>query len=566
MTEIWLAILVPIAAALGLAVSPARHARSWALAGTLASLAILTDIAWQFPAWKTGTYFPSTDAVPWIAGAGIGLSVGFDTVGLLMALLTALLMPLCILSSYSSITERVREYYGWFLVLGSSIILAFAARDAILFYIGYEFTLVPMTIIIAVYGGTERRIAAIKMFLYTFLGSMFMLAALLYVGWEHRLATGAWNFDIDALIATSVRLPSSTQYWLFAALMIGFAVKVPLFPLHTWLPLAHDQAPTAGSVILAASMLKLGTYGNYRFALPMAPAGGVELMSVVAILSIIAILYASLICWVQTDAKKLIAYSSVAHLGLCMLGLFSLNPVGVEGAVFYMVNHGVSTGALFLCIGMFYERYHTKDTEVLGGLARRMPVWACFMVFFTLASIGLPGLNGFIGEFLCLGGTFIAEHDGQSGYPGVLGPWYAVVAGLGLILAAMYLLILLGKIVWGPLREPHDEHAAHAAHAEHAGHGHHATASALGADLNLREIVTLAPLAIACLWIGFQPKPMLDAIAPCAERMLAHYPANVERHLHANETAVAATTAESSGDTAVAATTATPSNAKGEAR
>lgn len=520
MELIWLSILIPIFAAALVALGPAKNARWTALFGTLLSLGCLGWFAWNFTQWKTGGYEPSAPGPAWIGQAGMHWSVGFDTVSLLLALLTAFLMPLCIVGSFSAISQRVKEYYGWFLILGASIILAFAARDAILFYVGYEFTLVPMTIIIAVYGGTERRVAALKMFLYTFLGSMFMLAALLYLGWEHKFATGAWSFDIDALTATAVRLPSSSQYWLFAALMVGFAVKVPLFPLHTWLPLAHDQAPTGGSVILAASMLKLGTYGNYRFALPMAPAGGVDLMTFVAILSIIAIIYASLICWVQSDAKKLIAYSSVAHLGLCMLGLFALNPIGAEGAVFYMVNHGLSTGALFLCIGMFYERYHTKDTDVLGGLAKKMPVWACFMVFFTMASIGLPGLNGFIGEFLCLGGTFIAEHDGQSGYPGVLGPWYAIVAGIGLILAAMYLLILLGKIVWGPLREPpHDDH--------HAG-----DSARLPTDLNLREILTLVPLAVACIWLGWQPKPMLDAIAPCAQRMLANYPAQVERHLH----------------------------------
>ncbi|MSR68872.1 MAG: NADH-quinone oxidoreductase subunit M [Phycisphaerales bacterium] len=519
MELIWLSIIIPVLTAGVIAISPSKHARNTAFAGSLLSLAALALFAWNFPAWKAGTYFPMTAGAHWVHGAGVSLSVGFDTVSLLLALLTAFLMPLCILGSFTAITDRVKEFYGWFLVLGSSILLAFAARDAILFYIGYEFTLVPMTLIVAIYGGTERRVAAIKMFLYTFLGSMFMLAALLYVGWEHRIASGAWNFDIDALTATAVRLPSATQYWLFAALMIGFAVKVPLFPLHTWLPLAHDQAPTAGSVILASALLKLGTYGNYRFALPMAPAGGAELMNVVAVLSIIAIIYASLICWVQTDAKKLIAYSSIAHLGLCMLGLFALNPMGAEGAVFYMVNHGLSTGALFLCIGMFYERYHTKDTDVLGGLAKRMPVWSCFMVFFTLASIGLPGLNGFVGEFLCLGGTFIAEHDANSGYPGVLGPWYAIVAGLGLIFAAMYLLILLGKIVWGPLREPHGD----------VSHGSHAAAPALPSDLGLREIAVLMPIAIACLWLGVQPKPMLDAISPCAQRMLVNYPAQVER-------------------------------------
>jgi NADH-quinone oxidoreductase subunit M len=299
--------------------------------------------------------------------------------------------------------------------------------------------------------------------------------------------------------------------------------------VHTWLPLAHDQAPTGGSVILAGSMLKLGSSGVYRFAMPMAPAGGVELMVLMGILCLVAIVYASLICWVQQDAKKLVAYSSVAHLGLSMLGLFSLNPLGAEGSVFYWVNHGLSTGALFLCIGMFYERYHTKDMERLGGLARAMPVWACFMVFFVMASAGLPGLNGFVGEILCIGGTFIAEHDAQSGYPGVLGPSFAVVAGTGMILAAMYLLILLGKIVWGPLREPHDTHD------EATGHPVESHTK-LPRDLNGREIGILVPLAVACLALGLYPKPMLEAIAPCVEKTLAAYPAQVER-LRAAETA-----------------------------
>ena len=312
MLLIWTSILFPIVAAFAVAIGPTKSAKWTAFAGTLVSLGALTLFAWNFPAWHNAEYFPNTTGPSWIPNAGITFSVGFDTVSLLLALLSAFLMPLCIVGSFSAITERTKEYYGWFLVLGSSIILAFAARDAILFYIGYEFTLVPMTLIIAIYGGTERRVAAVKMFLYTFLGSMFMLATLLYIGWEHRLVFGAWDFDIDTLTKTATRLPSSTKYWVFAAFMVGFAVKVPLFPLHTWLPLAHDQAPTAGSVILASAMLKLGTYGNYRFALPMAPAGGADLMSFVAVLAIIAIIYASLICWVQTDAKKLIAYSSVS--------------------------------------------------------------------------------------------------------------------------------------------------------------------------------------------------------------------------------------------------------------
>ncbi len=535
---IWASILLPLAAAALIPFAAARHAKWIATAGSFLSLAAITLHAWHFPAWMTGAVVPDAPGPEWIPGLGITLSVGFDSVALLLALLTAFLMPLCLIGSFTAVQEREREYYAWFSVLAGAMLLAFAAKDAILFYIGYEFTLIPMTLLIAIYGGTERRPAAIKYFLYTFLGSLFMLAGLLYLAWQHRESTGQWSFDIAALTATAVRLPSSTQFWLFAALICGFAVKIPLFPVHTWLPLAHDQAPTGGSVILAGSMLKLGSYGVYRFAMPMAPAGGVELMVLMGILCLVAIVYASLICWVQQDAKKLVAYSSVAHLGLSMLGLFSLNPLGAEGSVFYWVNHGLSTGALFLCIGMFYERYHTKDMERLGGLARVMPVWACFMVFFVMASAGLPGLNGFVGEILCIGGTFIAEHDAQSGYPGVLGPSFAVVAGTGMILAAMYLLILLGKIVWGPLREPHDTHA------EPSGHPVEAHAK-LPRDLSAREIGILMPLAVACLVLGLYPKPMLEAIAPCVEKTLAAYPAQVER-IRAAETVKGSTPSQDS--------------------
>ncbi len=516
MGTLWMSLLAPLLSAVAIAVAPRRWSWWLALTGTLISFAASVLLAMDFPEWGSGEYWPRQSAPEWIAEFGIRLHVGFDSVSLLLFLLTTFLMPLCIMGSASAVTERIKEYYAYFMVLETAMLLAFCARDAILFYIGYEFTLAPMLLLIAIWGGPERRPAAIKFFLYTFFGSLFMLIAILYVAWELRASSGAWNFDLDALTGfASTRLSPTTQYWVFAALIAGFAVKIPLFPVHTWLPLAHDQAPTAGSVILAGTLLKLGTYGVYRVAIPMAPIGGVELMQVCAVLCIIAIIYASLICWVQHDAKKLIAYSSVAHLGLGMLGLFALNPVGGEGAVFAMVNHGLSTGALFLCIGMIYERYHTKDMDELGGLASRMPIWATFMVLFTLASLGLPGLNGFVGEFLCLMGAYISEHDAATGYPGVLGPWYAVVAALGMIIAAMYMLVLLGRLVWGPLREP--RHAP--------GDG----ATTLSTDLNAREILTLAPLAVACLWLGFQPRPMLDAISPCVERMLAPYPAQVER-------------------------------------
>jgi NADH-quinone oxidoreductase subunit M len=406
------------------------------------------------------------------------------------------------------------------MILQAAMLGVFLARDAIVFYTAYEFTLVPMYFLIAIYGGAERRSASIKFFLYTFFGSMLTLAGVIYIAAQHALATGAWSFDLQVLANhCSQEMTNTQQYWVFILLMAGFAVKVPFFPVHTWLPLAHDQAPTAGSVILAGTLLKLGTYGVYRIALPSAPVGGVELDQFFAILCIIGILNTALICWVQHDAKKLIAYSSVSHLGFCMLGLFSLNSIGATGSVMYMINHGLSTGALFLCIGMIYERYHTKDMDQLGGLFKKMPVWSFFMVFFTLASLGLPGLNGFIGEFLCLMGAFTAEPQAQTGYPGLLGPWWALVAGLGLVVAAMYLLIMLGKLVWGPLREPHDHSHGH-------GHGE----GSLPKDLSAREIGILVPLAVVCLAIGFYPKPMLEAISPSVDKVLAQYPKLVEQY------------------------------------
>jgi NADH-quinone oxidoreductase subunit M len=299
-------------------------------------------------------------------------------------------------------------------------------------------------------------------------------------------------------------MTSTEQAWVLLALMAGFAVKIPLFPVHTWLPLAHTEAPTAGSVLLAGVLLKLGTYGLYRFVLPMTPSAVVDWAPLLGVLAIVGILYAALICWVQTDVKKLVAYSSVSHLGFCVLGLFALNPLGLQGSVLYMINHGLSTGALFFLIGMMYERYHTRDMGVVGGLAAKMPVWSFFMVFFVLASVGLPGLNGFVSEFLCLIGTFAAGDAGA--YPGVLGPWFAAFAALGMIFAAMYLLIMVGKIVFGPLREPAGDHGP------------------LPADLTVREIVVLVPLAVACIWIGVQPDIIMDSMSGAIDNTLAVYP------------------------------------------
>jgi len=346
------------------------------------------------------------------------------------------------------------------------------------------------------------------------------LAGLLYVAWQYQSAYEQWSFAIGELTAFSAtHLSGSEQAWVLLALLAGFAVKVPLFPLHTWLPLAHTEAPTAGSVVLAGVLLKLGTYGLYRFVLPMVPEAVIAYAPAIGVISIIGILYAALICWVQDDIKRLVAYSSVSHLGFCVLGLFSLNPLGLQGSVIYMLNHGLSTGALFFLVGMIYERYHTRDMSKLSGLSARMPVWAFFMVFFVLSSVGLPGLNGFIGEFLCLLGAFTASADNAT-HPGLLGPWYAAVAALGMIFAAMYLLIMTGKVVFGPLKEPAATNNSHGAK--------------LPADLTFREIGVLVPLAVLCLYIGFQPKPLTDALHGPITQVLAVYPETVRQHLAEN--------------------------------
>ncbi len=517
-----LLIILPLLGGLLVLIAPPQRAKHVTLAVSSVVFVYSVVLAFIFgPHWGTDE-FALTGAVTWLDGIGITISLGADSVSLLLVLLTTLLMPLCIWGSFTAITDRLREYYGWMMLLQAAMTGVFLARDLIFFYICFEFTLVPMYFLIALYGGSNRARACVKFFIYTFTGSMITLAGLLYIAWRYAEIAGFWSFDIAQLTSFAVdglnNYPGLSQYeqaWILLALMAGFAVKVPLFPLHTWLPLAHTEAPTAGSVILAAVLLKLGTYGLYRFVLPMVPLAVVEYAPLIAVIAIIGVLYAALICWVQRDVKKLIAYSSVSHLGFCVLGLFALNPLGVQGSVMYMLNHGLSTGALFFLVGMIYERYHTRDMTQMSGLARRMPVWAFFMVFFVLSSVGLPGLNGFISEFLCLIGAFTASGDAGA-YPGVLGPWYAAIAALGMVVAAMYLLIMVGKVVFGPLKEPAVHHST-------------GEQSHLPADLTLREIGVLVPLAVLCVYIGFQPRTFTGAMEGSIEGVLAEYPATVRQ-------------------------------------
>lgn len=507
-----LLIVIPLLCA-GLIVFNSREqARYIATGGSLLSV-VLGVVALMVFDWSNGSANQLNFAMDWVPSLGLRMALGTDSVSLLLIALTILLGPICIIGSFTAIKENQKTYYAWLLILQSAMVGVFCAQDLVLFYICFEFTLIPMYVLIAMFGSSNRRNASTKFFLYTFTGSVIALAGFVYVAWQHSQLSGAWSFDMAVLGETARGLNLQQQSWVLLALMAGFAVKVPLFPVHTWLPLAHTEAPTAGSVILAGVLLKLGTYGVYKFALPYAPEAVLVYAPFMAALAIIGIIYAGLICWVQTDIKKLIAYSSVSHLGFCMLGLFAVNTIGVTGSVLYMLSHGLSTGALFLMIGMMYERYHTRSMKEVGGLGSKMPIWSSFMVFFVMASVGLPGLNGFVSEIMCLIGTFqSAPWTGQAGATpggtfGTLGPVYAALAGLGMIIGAMYLLYMTGKIVWGEYREPDGHH-------EH---------EELPTDLNAREIGILIPLALGCLIFGLFPAPLMKAIEAPVNKTVAHF-------------------------------------------
>ncbi len=512
-----LAMALPILGALLIASRPAERAHRTAMGVSIGVLIIVFAMMSRFD-WDHGATYQFANSFAVLPEMGIHLSYGVDAVAMWLVILTAILQPLCVLGSKTAITENQRAFYAWLTVLQAPMLGVFFARDLVFFYTCFEFTLVPMYVLIALFGSTNRKKAATKFFLYTFTGSIIALAGLIYVAFiATKNGAVAWNFDIDTLAAAARGMTLSEQSWVLFALMCGFAVKVPLFPVHTWLPLAHTEAPTAGSVVLAGVLLKLGTYAIYRFVLPFVPMAVVEYAGVIATICIVGILYGGLICWVQRDVKKLVAYSSVAHLGFCMLGMFALNMMGGVGSVLYMINHGLSTGALFLCIGMIYERYHTRSMQEMEGLAKVMPVWAFFMVFFTMASVGLPGLNGFVSEFMCLLGAFQsgAIGIGKGGTLGTLGPWYAAVAGAGMIVAAVYLLYMVGKVVFGPLREP-------GGHKDHGRDAHATDPSALPRDLTRREIGILIPLALGCIILGVIPTPFIKTLEPSVAAAISH--------------------------------------------
>jgi NADH-quinone oxidoreductase subunit M len=466
---------------------------------TVAMLFAAIDFLVSVPLWlyfdaskKGVANFQFRENYEWITSLGVKYQFGIDGIALLLILLTTLTGLIAIYSSFGAIEHRQKEYYALLLMLQTGMIGTFCALDFFLFYVFWEIMLVPMYFVIGIWGGPRRLYAAIKFFLYTLGGSVLMLLSILALyffndggipflnikglGYEATFSVLRYH-EIGHLI------PPSVQFWIFLGFFFGFAIKVPMFPFHTWLPDAHVEAPTAGSVILAAVLLKMGTYGFVRFALPILPDATKELLLPIVVLSLIGIVYGALVSLVQKDMKKLVAYSSVSHLGFVMLGMFALNPMGLRGSVLQMINHGISTGALFLLVGIVYERRHTRLISEYGGLAKQMPVYATIFLIAALSSMGLPALNGFIGEFTILLGAANSKWFGTM--------WYAGIAALGIVLGAAYLLWLYQRVFWGPLDNPKNQ---------------------VLTDLNRRELLTLLPLVALMVWIGIAPGIFFDTI------------------------------------------------------
>jgi NADH-quinone oxidoreductase subunit M len=480
----WL-IALPLAGAVIIAfLRPAQAglARGIALAASTATF-LLSLYLWQN--FDPAGGFQFEVRVPWIESVGTSYHVGVDGISLLLVLLTTILTPLATWSAFGAITEKVRGFYASLLILEAAMIGVFVALDLVLFYLFWEAMLVPMYFLIGIWGGERRRYATIKFVLFTMFGSLLMLVGIVYLAVAQHAATGVWDFDWTTL--SRLLLSHQAQFWLLGAFGLAFAIKLPLFPFHTWLPDAHVEAPTAGSVILAGVLLKMGVYGFFRFALPWFPNAFAQMMPWLAVLSIIGILYGALAAMVQKDVKSLVAFSSVAHLGFVMLGLCALNVQGLTGSLLQSINHGVTTGMLFLVVGMIYERRHTRLIADLGGVFKSMPLWTTFLLIATLGSIGLPGTNGFVGEFLILLGMFKVNVV------------YAALATAGIVLAAVYMLWMVQRVVFGRITQPANEALT---------------------DLNRRERWILYPLVVLIFVIGVFPGVFLGKMEPAIQRLL----------------------------------------------
>ncbi len=460
----------------------------WAALWTSLVIFVLSLVLWaRFDVTEAGFQFQ--ESLAWLPEFGVGYRMGVDGISVLFVLLSTALTPICILASWEAITVRVREYMIAFLVLETMMVGMFAAQDFVVFYMFFEGVLIPMFLIIGVWGGVRRVYASFKFFLYTLAGSILMLLALLAIWYS----TGT----TDLAVLMQAHFPARMQFWLFLAFLASFAVKVPMWPVHTWLPDAHVEAPTAGSVILAGVLLKMGAYGFLRFSLPMLPEASASFAPLMFALGVIAVVYTSLVALAQTDMKKLIAYSSVAHMGVVVIGIFTFNAQGIEGALFQMLSHGVVSAALFLCVGVIYDRMHTREIARYGGLARRMPAYAAVFMVFTMASVGLPGTAGFVGEFLVLVGAFKVSF------------WLALLGSLGMILGAAYMLYLYRRVVFGALTRDDLKSIL---------------------DLSPREVAIFVPLVLLTLWMGVYPGSFTQFFDASVHAMVEQHAAAVSGH------------------------------------
>ena len=455
----------------------------------IANVTVAVGFLVSLPLWfrydSANPEWQFVERLPWIPSIGAEYFLGVDGFSVLLILLTTLMGVIAVLSSWNAIQMRVKEYYIFLLMLQTGMIGAFVSLDFLLFFLFWEVMLVPMYFLIGIWGSDNRLYSAIKFFLFTLIGSVVMLLGILAVYFYNHSVTGVYTFDITQF--HTLDIPFDMQWWIFLAFFLGFAVKVPMFPFHTWLPDAHTDAPTAGSVILAAVLLKMGTYGFIRFSLPILPEATIAFVPLVAALSIIGIVYGALVAMAQRDWKRLVAYSSVSHMGMVMLGMFALTPVGVTGSIVQQLNHGISTGALFLLVGVVYERRHTRLIAEYGGLSKVMPVYAAVFLIMTMSSIGLPTLNGFIGEILILQGVFVVNK------------MWAFVAASGIVLGAAYMLWLYQRTMFGTVTNPKNENLP---------------------DLSMREFVTFVPLLLLAVWIGLYPKPFLDRLETSVDKVM----------------------------------------------